>query len=1191
MNNLLKTSVLALGLCLTTQAAVAAPRKAPARNGQQTEAFKWAPKSKADPAGWTVTRSVKGKQKVVTEAEIKLPESDSFGYLDLPDGRTWVVTFNENREVLQDYGTYQDYNIKGIDATVYDENYEAVGRINFDIPMPEGFEKCTQLQIGPAVTKKFFNLDDNYEVMLMANFKPTGEYGATPFTYVFSLRGADKNAELVTTKNGYYISAVNNAQDKWSENFFMEFFTGETYTDTQMIYSFEILSKATYGDPNGVSIGTFDVDMVYCMSDGENETMPVVMNSKGSEVYVAVAQYEKTFFVDPFDYMNEELNADNSYQIKLYKKGSWDNKLQEVGTTSIPCETPEGDYTMRTYCLGRFQGGEDVSFDFTADGQPAFVLSIADSDIYENNESFFRAYSLDGTLLKEFGKGSGGYTFLGDVEGYPQQLCFVEYAGETPVYAFYDYPSFEAGARIESTRNINGVDQQLSMTMDRAAGNGSYVYAFSTVQGDQDADGNIFHTVAWFDREGEYLRADSLMGGQMVNAIRPYVATNALTPYLFNTDDAQEYMILIQRADQEGSSKAHTELAVVNDRCETLLNYAFGQDDTGILVTLLNAESNPALWFSYTDFQTQKTQNEFVRLPLNKLEGEGTPEAPYLLKAAGDFQLIKNNLSASYKMAANVDFRGSVYPSLDATFTGEFDGAGFTIRNAKFNAPMFKTFGVYAAETKTSFKNVVIKNPIVESEAVIASNSYAAAFNNVHILGANVAGSAEEFGGLVKSAMGTDFLGCSFSGDVFLPEAGFGGIAFELINGSRVVASSVSGNIKAGSFVGGVASSLDGKSTILDSHVNASIEARNNIGGLVSTSARGLIARNFVEGDIVATEAATTWSEYAGGRTQTINVGGLIGTLETARGGYDDMGNPVEASTEIVVENNIVAIGTFTIPEGEGLEKTAHRVVGRSSVNDDPAYLGEEEGADGEWTIIWGDPAAPEACIRNNYAVDTDMFGDDVEDASTSTEGESVAAETLNKEWFTTLAFVFDGYSTEEPWLLAENNLPYLHFEKTVGANLEWRQTSVSATVGEPASVVLLMEGLDVEGLTISSSDEANCSAYPTEQLSETEYLCAVEVQKEGTYEITASHGTHSSLLLVTGKSGIKDAVVVKTIVTFDGQTVRAEGCKIQIVNLQGVSVASGADALSASSLPTGVYVAVATDANGARHTLKISVR
>ena len=115
------------------------------------------------------------------------------------------------------------------------------------------------------------------------------------------------------------------------------------------------------------------------------------------------------------------------------------------------------------------------------------------------------------------------------------------------------------------------------------------------------------------------------------------------------------------------------------------------------------------------------------------------------------------------------------------------------------------------------------------------------------------------------------------------------------------------------------------------------------------------------EGEITATEAGRAYSEKDG-MIQVINVGGIVGSLVPDMGGYDDYGNPTEPGTEPVVKDCLVALAAITIPEdNEALLATAHRIVGRSRVNYDPKYLGEEYDEDLEdWAITWGDPGPRE---------------------------------------------------------------------------------------------------------------------------------------------------------------------------------------------------------------------------------------
>ena len=65
---------------------------------------------------------------------------------------------------------------------------------------------------------------------------------------------------------------------------------------------------------------------------------------------------------------------------------------------------------------------------------------------------------------------------------------------------------------------------------------------------------------------------------------------------------------------------------------------------------------------------------------LASLSGEGTEESPYIISTVEDLNAIRDNLSAYYKLGANIDLQGVEFEPLGA-FTGVFDGDGKTISN------------------------------------------------------------------------------------------------------------------------------------------------------------------------------------------------------------------------------------------------------------------------------------------------------------------------------------------------------------------------------------------------------------------------------------------------------------------------------------------------------------------------------
>lgn len=100
--------------------------------------------------------------------------------------------------------------------------------------------------------------------------------------------------------------------------------------------------------------------------------------------------------------------------------------------------------------------------------------------------------------------------------------------------------------------------------------------------------------------------------------------------------------------------------------------------------------------------------------------GSGTPEDPYKIYTADEFDKIRNNLTASYKLMADINLSciNSFEPigKYDEPFIGCFDGNGFTIRNMKITKTIAPTspvtteyIGLFAVN------NGIIKNLRLDS--------------------------------------------------------------------------------------------------------------------------------------------------------------------------------------------------------------------------------------------------------------------------------------------------------------------------------------------------------------------------------------------------------------------------------------------------------------------------------------------
>lgn len=1173
------------------------------RERNSREAFRWAPEAKAAQAAWQNRHSSDplGAKAPVSTPDQVLPSSESYAYLDMPDGKTWFATVDFEKEVFSQSAYYTDWAYTGVEISIYNENYQKVGYIHDSIELPEGFERCSNAEVGACVSRKFFNSDDNYEVMLMLNFKPEGEPGAVAFTNVYSLKGPDTAASRLLTIPGYYTVAINNAADAWSEDFYMEFFTSETYTEDEMIFTFDIFGKAGWGSDGPARLMTFPVNMLYVMSDGENEGVPVMLNSRGRDLYVTLARYEKTFFEDPFDFTNDNLNPDNKFLIDLYTKIGYASALTKAKTIEIPCQEPGADFAMRSYSLGQFQAYEDITFDFSEDGNPAFIVTEAQSDYRENVTWSYNVYDYDGNKIKTFGEATDGYLRLSSVKGAPEQFCFISYDNSgLPVYSIMNYPSLTTQVEIPAYYDDGEVSAVMSMTLDRAPVPGGYNYVFAASRGESDDQDNTLQPVYWFDNEGLLLHVDNINGGKNINLIKPFIAGYALDPYLFNTDAAREYMVLIQRQDYAGSNAAHTELCIINDKGDMLVQWPFEKNDAGISISLVNTDSNPAIWISWEDAADKLYHNEFIKLPLNKFEGTGTKADPYLVYTPGDFNQIRFNLAGHFRLANDIDFSGVEVASVSGTLTGGFDGAGHTIKNITLeDKAIFQNVGLSDLPENVYIKDLTLSGVTVEgdAEAILAETSYCTTFSNVHIHKALVSGSNDaDFGTMVNLAnSGTVISECSASVEIDLPDASnVGGLVSTLGGDARIEASYVTGSVKADSEVGGIAGTLrNAQGAIVDCHVDAVIEARNLIGGVVASSERGVVERCIVEGEITATEAGFRYdADY--NRVPVISVGGVVGHLKTKTANPESDGGDASIEETYVVKGCVVGLDAITIPSDEPrLLETAHRIVGRSSINDDPEILDEIYNEDtGEWEIVWGDPAGPEPWIADNYALsDLQLIHGEVADDAATTEGKSIEFDEADGGFFTGLGYGFHGYEASAPWVSSYTGLPDLHFEKNIGASISFDPAEMALTVGEKKNALLVLEGVEFDALTFEFSDEENLIANPVEFDGDGNVIIEVEVMKEGTYTLTVTNGSISATLTIYGTSGIANVSADDSGLSYDGGVVVAQGCGISLFDMAGVRVASGHSTLSTAGLPAGIYMAVAVTADGSRSTLKIAVK
>ncbi len=267
--------------------------------------------------------------------------NNTAGVVTGPNGEDWFYTLELDGEKLIENEYVTEYDYHTFHVRIYDEKLNFVGQAQGEVTRPEGTLRCQGIELGTQVTKSFFNSNaSDYEIMVTSNFNPApvegvARYGAKQTTEAYSLTAEipEGGSKCLFAQPGYAISMINTG-NSISENFLIAL-SEETSWDGEdkEHVNYTVYKKAGWGTP-AEKVTSFNIDLKLAYSDGINETIPFVMTTKGNDVYIATALYEKTFLDDPTA-SDPTLAKDNNYVITLYKASG--NEYTQVAETKIPC--------------------------------------------------------------------------------------------------------------------------------------------------------------------------------------------------------------------------------------------------------------------------------------------------------------------------------------------------------------------------------------------------------------------------------------------------------------------------------------------------------------------------------------------------------------------------------------------------------------------------------------------------------------------------------------------------------------------------------------------------------------------------------------------------------------------------------------------------------------------------------------
>lgn len=217
-------------------------------------------------------------------------------------------------------------------------------------------------------------------------------------------------------------------------------------------------------------------------------------------------------------------------------------------------------------------------------------------------------------------------------------------------------------------------------------------------------------------------------------------------------------------------------------------------------------------------------------------------EGYYLIDSTEDFLAIRDDLTAHYRLTADIDFAGTTYEmigTMDNGFTGELDGNGFTISNIKLDNGR-DNIGLFGSLNNAYIHDIDILSLLVRGNSHVGGIATKAAdshIENIYIQG-EIFAQNQYAGGLFADSK----------------DMVYEGIVFE-------------GGVRGNNYVGGIAA-ISKDDGYKDIDMDIQISANNDyIGGLIGQG-------NGIELEGIEIQGVLSGNNY---------IGGIAGDIEDAR--------------------------------------------------------------------------------------------------------------------------------------------------------------------------------------------------------------------------------------------------------------------------------------------------------------------
>jgi len=1106
----------------------------------------------ADNNGFFVQKAMQSPTMLNTASSDFQLKTSTWGFLTSVSGTSWL--FSQSFTNSAD----SQYSYASSDIVIYDENN--VEQCSLTVNVDEG-DYVNSIQPFGTITEKFFDNDaSTWEVMVYLhmvddNHNTKGE-----------IRAYNNKGELVRTydaDNAFFFDA-SEGWNTYQRVLLEKEVTTEVDGVSKQEIHLEVLKPGGWESDAPVVEHTFVVDF-----DLLNYSNGAYMNPYrvGDDIYYVLSYYEKPYFEPSDDIYSDPIpTPDNHYLLDIY-----DKNYEKVSTISVPVQASKGAlYGFRSF--GLFSNSDLLAGDYSNDDKLNVVVSqedyVVSSDTYLYS---FEVYDEDSQKVAHIGSNVVTWYMMSDIEGESKQVALMQDVNGAELIQMVDIPSCEVVATFSGIHD--GV--LLSTNVDRYPKGDSYQYAFGIGQGFADADNNVIAKIGWYNKDTSLDHFVEFNLGQDGEYFTPYITGAVLNPYMFNTDDQHEYIYIAKIKNQE-TLEIEDNLCIANEKGEVLYQYV-GNDEVGDLriCVIYDEKATPKMLVGYYKYYEDEYNIDLYTLPLAKFNGggDGSADSPYVISTVGDMQQIKYDLDAHYVLGNDIDMSagGFSWTPID-DFMGNLDGKNHSLKNMKvnssdYNLGLFGNVSDDSGSGKVSIKNITFIKPEINvldgamTAGVLCGAATSVNIDNIHVFDAvinneetgstmigGIAGQLTLYSKISSSSLTNLSINAPSSENV-------GGIVGDMRTSAEVTASRVSGTVVGGTNVGGIVGTSR-QSTISNSYADVDIVGKNTIGGIVGDATRGLVTTSYVKGTVTANEPSN-WNGFC--------VGGVAGSLDS------DWEQLTSDAAEPVISKTVVALSEINLSDAEVAKNTVHRIVGRSLIDE-------------EW--YEGETPTAEKGLVNNYA-NAALALNGVEAAGNTTEGADKNLADMDKAFFESLEFAY-GSDATAPW--KGDNMPILYFEEKAQA-IALNVQSVSLEEGQTFELTATVWGTDADAIEFSVSDSEILSvSAPT--VDGNKAVVTVTCLKEGTASVIASVDGVQAVCNVSGYSGVESVAAEGLNIRFDGNALTADGAeRIELYSLQGAKMASVSGSYMEVSVESGLYIAVATDADGKRGVLKFVVK